>query len=292
MKWHLRYQEGLRGEPSDSLRLGRLIDATAAAFWRRDDWRSVLAEQIVEQGFADFVPELDFLDEVPELEVPARAYWLMQRYERHYGPMLAQVEVLGEQVDLTAPIPGTSQKHQAIIDHIWRVEGDVWVVERKTYGRADRTALVEVDPQLTNNLWVARANGYDAVGIIWDGIYTYRWRPEKPTQKQVVQDYIDQHGEPPAPTAKGVAEWAREAVERHSGIERPDSDSFEMLFLDRHDAHIQAAHRELQALVSRRTALRRGAQPTRNIGPLCKACEQRETCFERLAFPQSIEVAS
>lgn len=292
MKWHLRYREGIVGEPSDSLLLGRMIDAAAAAFWAREDWRAVLAAQIVEQGYTDTTPKLDYLDDVPELEVPARAYWLMQRYERHYSDFREQVTVLGTQVDLTAPIPETSQVHQAILDQVWMVEGtDIWVVERKTYGRNDRSALVEVDPQLTNNLWVARANGIEAIGIIWDGIYTYRWKPERPTQKQLIEDFLAS-GQGVGWSKRELTEWAREQAEIVPGVERPDRDSFEMLFLDRHEAHVAAAHQEIRALVSRRAALRRGAQPTRNIGPLCKACAQRETCFERLAFPQSIELAS
>jgi hypothetical protein len=251
MKWHLRYREGLKSDESAALILGRLIDATAAAFWRGDDWRTVLREAIAEEGADPTRIDLDALDGSEGMEVAAKANWLMQRYDRHYADLRRQVKVVGQQLDLRAKLPGSTQTYQAIIDDVWELYGDLWVVERKTYGRRDRLELVEVDPQLTNNLWVARENGIDAVGVVFDGIYTYRWVGP-----------------------------------------RPDSESFDLLWLDRTDDHISAAHREVKALASRRLALRRGAQPIRNVSPLCKSCGNRETCFERLAFPQSIELVS
>lgn len=296
MKWHLRYREGIKGEPSDALILGRLIDVAAAHFWRNDgvSWKFTLAAEVVEQGLTEEIPDLDFIDDAEDLEIAARAYWLMKRYERHYADDLADVRVVGQQLDLRARIPGTKQSHQAIIDEIWEVDNELWMVERKTYSRNDSPEFADVSPQLTNNLWVARANGFDCKGIVYDGIYTYRWKPEKPTQKQLVEERSV--AEPPQSSwhklpAGEKREWARQTVEHHPGIDRPDEESFTRLWLPRTDKHIAAAQEDIRAGLSRRAALRRGAKPMRNLGPLCKRnCEQKAECFERLAFPQEFEI--
>lgn len=251
-RWHYRYRARLTEPASPELQLGTMMDRAAAAFWRGDSWSDALNEEAHELGLIETAPDHEYLDEVPELEPLARAVWLMRRYEKHYADTRSTVTVLGEQVELSAVVPGTSQRHRAVLDAIWQLGDDLWVVERKTYGRQDRINLVHVDPQLTGNLWLARANGVAARGVIWDGIYTYRWK--------------------------------RDA--------RPPRESFQMLFLDRHDDHVAAAQRELRAAISRRAAIKRGAVPMRNIGPLCNRCGYREKCFEGLAFPQDIELTS
>ncbi len=185
--------------------------------------------------------------------------------------------------------------HQAIIDNIFKIGKRRFMVERKTYGKTEKLDLVDVDPQLTNNLWVAREHtGLKIDGIIFDGIYTYHWKTEKPTQAQVLEEGLASGESGTALRALNKTEqrdWAREAVARHPGIDRPDSESFEMLFLDRTAKHIAAAQLEIGGQLRRRAQLRRGVRPNRNIGPFCKNCAAKGECFSDLAFPQDTQLA-
>lgn len=287
MSWHLRYNEGIKGEQSEQAWLGTLVHLGAAAFWRGDDWRVELCKAIAEEGADPALIDLTYFDEGPV----ASAYWLLQRYERHYADERQDVEVVAQELDLRATIPGTKQVHQAIVDELWRVRGRLWLVERKTYGRDTQVRLAEFSPQLTNNLWVAKANGYDVHGIVFDGIYTYRWKPEKPTQAAMMEMLLADDPRYAGYTQKNLREIAKQEIERRPGVDRPDSESFTHLWLDRSEAHIEAAQAEIRAGIARRNALRRGAVPLRNIGSLCERhCDQRSVCFERLAFPQMFEL--
>lgn len=281
MQWKLRYIDGLKGDSSDAMRLGSLTHLGAAASNLGADWRLAIAEAIAEEDADPSLVDLEAFDaDTPE----STALWLLERYRRHYGDQ--GVTVVATELELTATIPGTDSVHMAIIDEVWEVLGDLWVVERKTYGRGARLHYVEVDPQLTLNLWVARENGIPAVGIVFDGIYTYRWSPEKPTQKALIEE-AEAAGRS-WPTKKAATEWAREQVAKHPGIERPDSDSFMRLWLDRNDEHIEAALADVAGSVERREQLRSGSRPVRNIGTDCQWCSQRTACWEMLAFPQEV----
>lgn len=290
MKWWLRYKEGIKGEQTDAMLLGTLMGKLCDVFWLGEDWR-VAAQSLWGDYATAHELNVDVDVEDIELEPWVTALWLMRRYESQYGPELGTIRVVAQEQHYKARIPGTKQTHEAYIDEVWEDHrGRLWVVERKTYGRSQRSDLVWVDPQLTLNLWVAHAaSGQEFAGIVWDGIYTYRWKPEKPTQAHVIAEEIERN---PGFTSEYVTkkeqtEWAREAVARHPGIEaHPPSDSFEMLWMDRTPEHIDAALAEVRAGIRRREALRRGAKPLRNIGPFCGNCAGKSVCFSRLAFPQ------
>lgn len=295
MRWAFKYVEKLEFPASIQMELGSLVGRLTNVFWRHEDWRQALAVELCEE---DADVNSIVLAEVEE-QPYADAFWLMERYERHYEHMLKDVRVIADEFDARANIPGTRQNHQAIIDNLWEIKNKLWMVERKTYGRTDSLDMVDVNPQLTNNLWVARtALGADIEGIIYDGIYTYRWKAQKPTQKDLIEQRVMHELEHPVAGTtpfgeipkKLQTEWAREAVEKHPGVDRPDSESFTMLYLDRTEKHITAAQIEIRAQLKRRDALRRGADPMRNLTTWCNNCPAKSTCFERLAFPQDIEI--
>lgn len=309
MRWAFKYVEKLEFPASIQMELGSLVGRLTNWFWRQGDWRAALAAEIAEEGADVALIDLASLEEQPY----ADAFWLMERYERHYEHMLKDVRVIADEYDARANIPGTRQNHQAIIDNLWEIKNKLWMVERKTYGRTDSLDMVDVNPQLTNNLWVARtALGADIEGIIYDGIYTYRWKAQKPTQKDIIEQRLELERTDAAVSIAGVpittehglhitksvtamngkqrTAWAREAVEKHPGVDRPDSESFTMLYLDRTEKHITAAQIEIRAQLKRRDALRRGADPMRNLTTWCNNCPAKSTCFERLAFPQDIEI--
>lgn len=282
MQWHLRYREKIRGEQTPAQVLGTLMHTLTSAFWEGAPWRQMLAMIIADTNGGD--PELVRPELVTE-EPYALAYWLMERYERHYRDL--EVEVCASELDLRAKIPGTKQVHQAIIDQIWSMpDGTMWMVERKTYKRRDMLNLIPVLPQLTLNLWVARENGYPVTGIVFDGIYTQRWKLEKPTLAELERDLS--HNE--YPTGKMRRERAKELQAAHPGVERPDSESFDLEWLDRTDEHVASAIEDVRAGVRRREALRRGSKPMRNISTFCRGCSAQSVCFSRLAFPLEFNI--
>ena len=291
-RWWYSYVLKIRGEASLPMILGSTMGVTCDAFWRGDNWEEVIAALVCEEG-----ADIDSIDVDTITEEPyATAVWLMRRYERHYEYMRPKVKVIAQELDCRATIPGTKFKHQAIIDEVWEIDGRNWMVERKTYGKTDKLAMVDVDPQLTNNLWVAREHtGMKFAGIIFDGIYTYRWKAEKPTQKALIEEDIANVDVIDGITLESMkkadqTDWARAALERHPGVDRPDSESFEMLYLDRTAKHIKQAQIEIVGQLKRRAQLRRGTHPNRNLGPFCTNCPARSQCFEDLAFPQDVEV--
>lgn len=282
-QWRLQYREHEDREPSDKMLLGTLLHVGAAAFWQ-----DVCVDAAVDRelyGGEDFVGR-----EVPDW-VGADADWLMDRYMLWYADMRSDVKAAHSELELTATLPGTKVKVMGHVDEMWEVDGKLWLVERKSYGSRDRLDLLPVDPQISAYCWLARENGLDVYGVVFDGIYTYHWKPEKPTQKQMIEDA---DGEPwltderyqDMPAGKAKQAWARDAVEAHPGVDRPLSESFDLVYLDRTPEQMDEGANWLKAAVSRRNALRRGATPMRNVGPLCKGCRAKDRCFAGLAFPR------
>lgn len=111
--------------------------------------------------------------------------WLFHRWVGHWAlqeetPYLVSID---HETRMQAKVPGTSQFHECIADALWLDErdGNYWLVERKTFGRGSKINLTVVDPQLTLNLWVAQQNAsFPIRGIVWDGIYTYKWVKPRP----------------------------------------------------------------------------------------------------------------
>lgn len=235
MKWFLRYVERGKGDESNALYLGRLMHESLEDLWNGLPWQF----QWPVGG--------DLLNDEPYLT----AAWLLGRYVEQHGKLITESTVLASEQRLFVPVPGTkSSMHECVLDKVIEHGGRRWAVEHKTYGRNQRIELLMVDPQLTLNLAVAREHYENVAGILFDGIYTYRWKR-------------DAH---------------------------PPSDSFHQDWLDRTPEHTAAAWAEVRAGISRRNALKKTKAPIRNIGQMCGSCSQRGKCFERLAFPLDIEL--
>lgn len=240
--WDLQYRNHTDRQPSQKMMLGTLFGIGAATFWLGESWREAVQEATHDEELEPILTDDTYFD----------AVWLLERYERHYARMRPQVKVVGTELELEARVPYTAIKVMGHLDELWEIDGELWLVERKTYGSRDRLDLVTVEPQESLYAWLARQCGYDIRGVIFDGAYTYRWKRD----------------------------------------DRADSESFDMIWMDRTPAQCDAALDWLRATISRRTALRRGAKPMRNIGPLCKGCAGKERCFEALAFPQELQIVS
>lgn len=295
-QWWYKYVKKIKSEQSPAMVKGIVLGIACNAFWRSESWPFAVAQWVCEEGADPNLIEINEITEDPFADV----VWLMHRYERQYADMRSKVKVLGQEIDCRAKIPGTTQVHQAILDELWQIGRRKYMVERKSYGRNDKSDLVDYDPQLTNNFWVAQEFlGIKLDGIIWDGIYTHHWTPTKPTQGQLIAERIAEeeagNGGPGTSAFAGATkvwqrEWAREAIEAHPGIDRPDGDSFQQIRLDRTPKHIEAAQQEIRGQLRRRAQLRKGVQPMRNITQWCKGCPANKECFEDLAFPQAFDV--
>lgn len=240
MRWFLRYVERGPRDESGALYLGRLMHESLEDLWNGKPWTHRWPLSIAENPA------------VLDVEPYVTASWLLYRYEMHHAKLLAESTVLATEQRLFVPVPKGPKNalHECVLDGVIEHGKRRWAVEHKTYGRNQRLALLMVDPQLTLNLAVAREHYENVAGILFDGIYTYRWKR-------------DSH---------------------------PPSDSFHTDWLDRTDEHTAAAWAEVRSGISRRTALKRTKQPMRNIGMMCGSCGQRGTCFERLSFPLDIEL--
>lgn len=240
MRWFLRYVERGPRDESGPLYLGRLMHESLEDLWNGKAW--------YERWTTDMRPELA----ATAIEPYITAAWLLERYVEHHAKLLDESAVIATEQRLFVPVPKGPKGalHECVLDGVIEHGGRRWAVEHKTYGRNQRLDLLMVDPQLTLNLAVAREHYENVAGILFDGIYTYRWKR-------------DAH---------------------------PPSDSFHLDWLDRTPEHTAAAWAEVRSGISRRVALKRTKHPMRNIGQMCSSCAQRGTCFERLAFPLDIDL--
>lgn len=230
------------------------------------------------------------------------AIWLLSRYVEHYGPLppsswrvIDSERWLVTALDELKLLVGRT-------DGVLRIEGDreipdgLWLLERKSYGSKGRLDYVHVDPQLVVYKRLVEAEyGEPLMGVLYDGFYTYHWKPEKPTQGALIAAEIERN---PGFTAEYVTkreqtEWAREAVANHPGVERPAAESFERRYVDISPEMVEVGERFLYAAIRRRQVLRldpKQAMP--NVGQLCNSCGFKSQCWADLRGeePQDIEI--
>lgn len=300
-KWSYKYggPEYVRTAATEAMLKGTLSHVGATAFWKGTPWTEAIAAYVVD-------PE-NAVDQSTYSAVIGDVEWLMARYQRHYAPLSRNVEVIHVEKKLSAKVPGTKFSIYGYVDEMWRVNGKLWLVERKTMKDWSRLDLVPVSPQETLYYWLAIQNGLEPYGLVFDALRTYRWALEKPTQKQLIEEaplnpetgaapweepaFVMQHTMQDQTPAKRKLEWARAAVERHPGVEKKaDSESFEQLWLDRNQDQIDAALRWARSIMRRRNAIKHGSIPIRNVGPFCKTCAFKDECFDGLAFATQPEI--
>lgn len=244
------------------MRKGTGIHELAGTWWTGDD-----------EALAGKLAEIELSLEDDE-QLLADTLWLFDRYRRHYGRARnsGSLRVIDTEHKLLAPIPGTDVSLVTYVDQIVKTSSGLWVVERKTMRDWKRLNSIEVDPQVTIELFQVRNAGWPIKGVIYDAIRTYRWKPEKPTQKWLMEN-------------EGLTrEQAKQQIELHPGIERPDDESFQLLYPDRHPEQITEAVADMQTAVRRRALLAAGERPVRNIGSACDNCPFREKCWNELSF--------
>jgi hypothetical protein len=224
-------------------------------------------------------------------EVVDNALWLLGRYRDHYGAgppsswlMIDSERWLSTALDELKLLVGRT-------DGVLEIEGDdeipdgLWLLERKSYGGKGRLDYVHVDPQLViYSMLVEAEYGRKLTGVVFDGIYTYHWKPAKPTQGAVMEE---RDAVNPAwrvhltPTEQ--REWARAEVAAHPGVDRPAAESFERRYVDISDEMREVGKNYLYAAIRRRQVLKNDpAQALPNIGQLCRSCGFRPQCWSNL----------
>ena len=157
-KWAYRYALGSKQEAGHAAHLGTLLHVGTASWlngrgaelpasWRAPEY-SVGAEPgaMVVHRLSDF-----------RAEVVEKARWLLARYEKHYGSgPPSHWNVISTEQWLTAQTPWGTLAGTA--DAIIETEGELWVIEHKSYGSKGRLDWVQVDPQLGVYALLVEAN--------------------------------------------------------------------------------------------------------------------------------------
>lgn len=239
-KWAFRYRDQAPDSPSSAMQLGSTFHTLAGAWWQGGDWEAT----------AKLLGEM-WIRANPEAERMPKwfddAVWLFERYIQVYGHERPDVEVVATELEFKVRLPGKYGWLVGKIDNLWRIDGKLWVTERKTMGDWDRMEAYCWDPQVTLYFWVAQQLGYEPWGICLDAARTYRW-VEKNLHKY------------------------------------PPEVSFQRRWLDRNDTHLKVAMDDMTAALVRQRQLLKGDRPIRNVSRDCGWCSFREPCMNELAF--------
>lgn len=178
------------------------------------------------------------------------AAWLMERYARHYAAdqQYQMVELLEVERPFAVPLGEPWDGHLfGFFDGSARVQGIVpheglWLYEIKTMGQWERLKQLPVDLQVSLYIYAARASGLPVRGVLFDAIRTQRWS---------------------------------------RGPERPTSESFERVWIERTQEELDAAVEQMYSALALRDGLtgRRPRTPLKNVGQGCSWCQHRSACF-------------
>lgn len=178
------------------------------------------------------------------------AAWLLERYAQQYqsDQQYQMIELLEVErpfaVDLGAPWSGHLF---GFMDGVARVQGLVpheglWIYEIKSMAQWTRLDQLPVDMQVSLYIWAARQSGLPVRGVIYDAVRTQRWV---------------------------------------KGPERPTSESFQRVWVERTDDEINDAVEQMYSAIALRDGLtgRRPRKPLKNIGQNCSWCFHQSACF-------------
>lgn len=165
-KWHWLYGLGNDGPSTQPMVLGTIMHRAIADWHGYRPWDVSLADAFA--GVENDVSQ----------ETRDTAVWLMQRYDEHYYDSLSHITVKDHEIELRSWVWPDKAYLLGYLDGLYEIDGKTYIVERKTYKTRRRLDLLGVDPQLQLYVWLARQNGLDVDGVMWDGICTYRWKGE------------------------------------------------------------------------------------------------------------------
>lgn len=175
----------------------------------------------------------------PSQEDRAMIMEILFGYEMHYADLdLTEWKILAVEQTYKCKIPGTNIWLIGTVDLVIWWKGQIWIVDHK-FLRAAGDSLkgqLEMDDQMTAYLWLAKMNGIDAVGCIYNVIK--KKAPVRPeplvkgglsknkaidTTYEIYYDAILEHGYDPEDytdmldmlKAKGNTFYVREPVRRN-----------------------------------------------------------------------------
>lgn len=302
-KWAYRYGLGSEEKGGDGAHLGTLLHVGTAqwlngrgtdlpASWDAPSYSNdAKPGDVVTYRLSDFKPE-----------IVDKARWLLGRYTAHYGSEPpSHWNVISTEQWLTAQTPWGTLAGTA--DAIVEIGGELWLFERKSYASKGRLDWVQVDPQLGVYDLLVEANfGKPAFGILFDGIYTYAWKP-KQRSLSAIKDELLADGLHVL-TGKRLTERAKEIQTSEPGTEREPWESFQREYVDLSDDHRKATSNYLSAAVQRRDNLLNSdfhpyagtyedgilATAIPNIGRQCGYCDFKSRCWSELGGVDPVEV--
>lgn len=228
-----------------------------------------------------------------------RALWLAARFTAVYGQqppsswtVISAEEWMTRQFDWGILVGRT--------DGFVEIDGNLWLIEVKSYGsKPGPLAYAQMSPQLgCYSLLAEEKYGQRPFGILYQGIYTYQWKPQVPTQ----QSLIDWRAadDPPfaALTKTAQRDWARECIAdgRYADNypQRAPEESFEQLEVELGDEHLNVAGGYLGAAIRRRTRIKQAKQPLYealpSVGQHCRNCGFRPRCWFELGGIEEFEI--
>lgn len=216
-------------------------------------------------------------------EEAALLAWLIGRYVEHYGPTPAEtgLSLYASELEGRVPSPVTGVDLTFHVDKVAEdTQGGLWVVETKSYGSRRRLALLDVTLQETLYTdGVQQMTDRDVLGVLFDGVYTYRWKPKRRTLAEIEAEI--------APFRTGLSNKALRLEAKHiqeteAGVERPPADSFDRIWLSREEPQIEEARLITREAILRRGNLQGDRTPLPNIGAHCTFCPARRECWSTL----------
>jgi len=243
-RWRRRYLLGTHEEPSQAMGKGTLWHAVWDEWWVQEDgYRGITESNILAR-----IP-----DEKQE-NITDQAWddvrWMIRRYDQWRGGSYLATDwrVIDQEVEWEADIGGVLFQGRVDDVRVHLPTNQVYVGECKTMIDWRRLDILEVDPQVSNYVRLAQANGYPGcVGVMYDAAKTYRWKRD----------------------------------------EHPPSDSFRELTILRDTPQLEAAQVQVQIAATRRAQIATSNRAIANISAnTCMGCSFRGDCWEDLAFPE------
>lgn len=212
-------------------------------------------------------------------ELVERATWLAGRFVAVYGqqPPSSWTVISAEEWLIRDFTWGTLVGRT---DGFVEIDGQLWLIEVKTYGsKPGPLAYCHVSPQLGCYSLLAEAKyGQRPYGILYQGIYTYQWKPKKPTLAELREQ-----------TGCSLDE-ARVRQHTHPGVQRPPEESFQQEWPELGEDHLRTAERFLFEAVNRRRQLSTLGAALPSIGQQCRNCGFRPRCWNDLGGVEEYEI--
>lgn len=147
--------------------------------------------------------------ERPDEETTWLIHSILKGYVEYYEDAEGDWEILGVEQPISYKVPGTAITLKGTVDLIIKWRGRIWIVDHKFLKNleANLKQRLELDDQMTSYLWLARNNGINAAGCVYNVIRKAVPREPEILQKgglsknksidttpQVYMDAIEKHG--------------------------------------------------------------------------------------------------